>query len=92
MCRDRSQYRFWWRDDHLPDRVKGHLDQRRPAWFDGLTVMHTANGVTILAGPVEDQAALHGRLIKVHDLHLPLIAGNRVESELGDNGVRSGDG
>ena len=67
-------------------RVQGYLDQRRSAWFDGLTVTHTANGETILAGPVEDQAALHGLLIKVRDLHLPLIAVNRVESEPGDNG------
>ena len=62
-------------------RVQGHLDQRRSAWFDGLTVTHTENGETILAGPVEDQAALHGLLIKVRDLHLPLLAVMRVDSD-----------
>ena len=62
-------------------RVQGHLDQRRSAWFDGLTMTHTENGETILAGPVEDQAALHGLLIKVRDLHLPLLAVMRVDSD-----------
>lgn len=62
-------------------RVQGHLDQRRSAWFDGLTVTHTENGETILAGPVEDQAALHGLLIKVRDLHLPLLAVMRVDPD-----------
>ncbi len=62
-------------------RVQGHLDQRRSAWFDGLTMTHTENGETILTGPVEDQAALHGLLIKVRDLHLPLLAVMRVDSE-----------
>ena len=73
-------------------RVQGHLDRRRSAWFDGLTVTHTTNGETILAGPVEDEAALHGLLIRVRDLHLPLIAVNRVESEQNDGGAYPDDG
>jgi hypothetical protein len=62
-------------------RVKGHLDLARSAWFDGLTVTHTPDGETILAGPVQDQAALHGLLNKVRDLGLPLVAVNRVGSD-----------
>jgi hypothetical protein len=41
-------------------RVKVHLDERWSAWFDGLAVTHTDDGATILAGPIVDQAALHG--------------------------------
>lgn len=40
---------------------------------------HTDSGETILAGPVADQAALHGLLDRVHDLNLTLISVNRVE-------------
>ena len=72
-------------------RVKGHLDQSRSAWFDGLTVTHTANGDTILAGPVQDQAALHGLLIKVRDLHLPLLAVRRFDPEPNDSDTRPDD-
>ena len=54
--------------------VKGHLDDHWSAWFEGLTITNGANGEATLAGPVLDQAALHGLLIKIRDLGLPLIA------------------
>ena len=54
--------------------VKGHLDDHWSAWFDGLTITNTTNGLALLAGPVVDQAALHGLLIKIRDLGLPLLA------------------
>ena len=59
-------------------RVKGHLDARWAAWFDGLAIAHGSDGTTIIAGPVADQAALHGLLQKVRDLGLPLISVNHV--------------
>lgn len=59
-------------------RVKGHLDTRWAAWFDGLTVSHDSDGTTIIRGPVADQAALHGLLQKVRDLGLPLISVNHI--------------
>ena len=55
-------------------RIKGHLDNRWTAWFDGLTITHEDNGDTCLTGPVVDQAALHGLLRKVRDLGLPLVS------------------
>ncbi len=55
-------------------RLKGHLDSRWAAWFDGLTQTHASDGTTILRGPVADQAALHGLLGKVRDLGLPLVS------------------
>ena len=54
--------------------VKGHLDAYGSAWFEGMTITNTANGEALLVGPVMDQAALHGLLIKIRDLGLPLIA------------------
>jgi len=60
-------------------RLRGHLDNRWAAWFEGLTITREANGDTRLTGPMVDQAALHGLLRKVRDLGLPLIAVNLVE-------------
>lgn len=60
-------------------RVKGHLDTRWAAWFDGMTLSHDGDGSTLIHGLVVDQAALHGLLAKVRDLGLPLISGTEVE-------------
>jgi len=62
-------------------KVKGHLDPRWSEWFDGLAITHKPNGETLLAGPVVDQAALHGLLSKVRDLGLTLLLVIRVEPE-----------
>ncbi len=55
-------------------RVQGHLDATWAAWFEPLTITNAANGEAVLAGEVADQSALHGLLIKIRDLGLPLIA------------------
>ena len=55
-------------------RLQGHLDCQWSDWFDGLTIHHLEDGTTVLAGPVADQAALHGLLAKVRDLGIPLLA------------------
>jgi hypothetical protein len=60
-------------------RLKGHLGSQWTDWFGGLTVTLEDNGVTLLTGPVIDQAALHGLLKKVRDLGMPLLSVNRVE-------------
>ena len=39
------------------------------------------NGETILSGPVVDQTALHGVLIKIRDLGLPLLGLSHIEPE-----------
>ena len=55
-------------------RLKGHLDTRWAAWFDGMTLTHYGDGTTLIHGPVVDQAALHGLLAKVRDVGLPLVS------------------
>jgi hypothetical protein len=60
-------------------RLKGHLDTRWAAWFDGLTLTHGSDGTTLIHGPVADQSALHGLLQKARDLGLPLISVTQVE-------------
>ena len=67
-------------------RVRGVLDGRWSAWFAGLEVSSDQAGQTRIAGPVADQAALHGLLAKVRDLGLPLLSVQRIgpEQEPGD--------
>ena len=56
------------------------LDECWSAWFDGMQITSRPDGVTVIAGAVTDQAALHGLLTKVRDLSLPLISVRRVGS------------
>ena len=58
-------------------RVEGSLDTKWADWFDGFVMAARsaagpADGETLLAGPVADQAALHGILAKLRDLNVPL--------------------
>jgi len=62
-------------------RLKEQLDQRWSAWLGGLTVVHEANGETVLTGEMVDQAALYGLLSKVRDLHLTLISVSPLEAD-----------
>jgi hypothetical protein len=55
-------------------RVRGHLDSRWAAWFDGLVLTHYDDGTTLIAGQVADQSALHGLLQRMRDLGLPLVS------------------
>ena len=54
-------------------RVQGELAPRWACWFAGLAVQ-TSDGETVIVGPVDDQAALHGVLARIRDLGLPLLA------------------
>ena len=62
-------------------RIKGNLDRKWADWFEDLTITLEDNGETLLAGPVADQAALHGLLKKVRDLGMPLISVIHIEPE-----------
>ena len=66
-------------------KVKGRLDESWSLWFDGLDISPESSEagptVTIISGPIPDQAALHGILIRIRDLGLPLLAVNMIEPD-----------
>lgn len=61
--------------------IKGHLDGEWSDWFEGLTIALVDTGETILTGPIVDQTALHGVLMKIRDLSLPLLSLTRLETK-----------
>jgi hypothetical protein len=65
-------------------RLKGHLDARWAAWFDGLSLTNDSDGTTTITGQVIDQAALHGLLQQVRDVGLPLVSVTPVDPDQPD--------
>lgn len=57
--------------------VRGRLDAGWSDWFEGMAVKagrDAAGGpVTVISGPVRDQAALQGILTRVWNLNLPVL-------------------
>jgi len=51
-------------------------------YFDGFIITQQMDDVTLLTGMIVDQAALHGILIKIRDLGLPLLYVERKEGEM----------
>lgn len=63
-------------------KVQGLLKAKWAATFDGLALTtDTEHGTTTLSGPVADQAALHGLLVRIRDLGLPLLSVIRLQNE-----------
>ena len=62
-------------------KIKGHLDETLASWFEDLTVTNLEEGITLLTGPLPDQAALQGLLKRISNLGLTLISVNSVPRE-----------
>lgn len=65
-------------------RLQGQLGPEWADWFDGLSITSEQGGVTLLCGPVADQAALHGLLRTVRDLGMPLLSVTGVQPDHAD--------
>jgi len=75
---------------HYEIRVEGVLCERWTGWFEGLQVSSEA-GETIISGPVTDQPALHGVLVKVRRyLGMCLISVRRLDP--GEAGTTTPEG
>ncbi len=57
--------------------IEGHLSDGWSDWFEGLVIISTAEGYTVLSGSLPDQAALIGILTKIHALNLTLLSFER---------------
>jgi len=66
-------------------KLRGKLNARWSGWFSGMAIAYKMDSdgrpMTILAGPVVDQAALYGILWKLRDLNLELISVTVIETE-----------
>lgn len=55
-------------------RIKEQLDPNWQDWFAGLQIAHESPATTLLSGPLPDQAALFGVLLKINRLGLTLLS------------------
>ena len=62
-------------------RIQGRLDDRGSTWLDDLDLSHTTDGITVLRGPVADQAALHGLLHRLRDLGVSLLSVTQTDPD-----------
>lgn len=60
-------------------KIIGHLNQDWSEWLGGLQITPDGEGNTLLSGVIPDQAALHGLLVKIRDLGLPILSLQRLE-------------
>ena len=67
---------------HYQITLEGSLDDCWADWFAGLTMTTTRQrdgDVTVLTGPVSDQAALRGLLNQIWDFNLAIITVERLD-------------
>jgi hypothetical protein len=57
--------------------VRGELEERHGFLFEGMDMKRT-EGTTIIAGPVRDQAQLHGLIERIEELGLELVSVQQV--------------
>jgi hypothetical protein len=58
--------------------IRGELGDRFLVLFEGMRLERAA-GRTVIAGPVRDQAHLHGLIQRIEELGLELVSVNRVD-------------
>ncbi|MBC8440856.1 MAG: hypothetical protein H8D87_14400 [Deltaproteobacteria bacterium] len=66
-------------------KVKGLLGSKWSSWFEGMTI-ETEGSATVITGELPDQSALHGLIVKIRDLGLPLISIKRIQKSMPQTG------
>jgi hypothetical protein len=64
-------------------RIGAVFDAHWATWFDGMEMTVLDGRTTRIAGPVADEAALHGYLDRIRDLRLPLLLVRRIPPDAG---------
>lgn len=59
--------------------LKGRLDRHWSESLQGLGMIYDEEGNTTLVGSIADQAALHGLLITIRDLGIPLLKVEQID-------------
>ena len=67
-------------DECYEIKVEGCLDASWSEWLGGLKFTPDSKGNTRLIGVIPDQAALHGLLVKIRDLGLPILSLQRLKN------------
>ncbi len=60
--------------------IEGHIDRDWSDYITPLTVTHTAQGQTVLSGPIRDQSALLGLMNSLSGLGLRILSVAQKES------------
>lgn len=55
-------------------RVKGQVDEHWSEWFEGLKIIHTEAGESVISGVLADESAVYGLITKIRDLGLHLLS------------------
>ena len=60
-------------------RVEGRIGDSWSSRFEGMAIDHEESGEAVLSGTLVDKTVLHGVLMKIGDLGLPLVEVRREE-------------
>ena len=62
-------------------RIQGQIDESWSDWLGGLMITPQPNGETLLAGPIADQAALHGTMDRLYAMNLSILSVVQVKND-----------
>jgi len=58
--------------------VQGHLNHNIAEWLQSFHIQYKENGITIITGPIKDEAALRGLLDRLFELGMCILSFKRL--------------
>jgi hypothetical protein len=65
-------------------RIEGYLGDEWSGWLGNMAIEQNRDGTVTLTGPVIDQSALLGLLLRIHDMGLKLVSCQRISDSKRD--------